>query len=126
MHNKLFLRLVAIVTLSAFTACASSTVIESRPPGAKVILNGESVGKTPYTMTDTKFVGSTTTVRLELDGYEPYNTAISRSEEVDIPPIIGGICLGASVVGLAFFLWSMKYKPTHVYELTPKGRASRL
>lgn len=128
MHNKFFLRLVAVATVLAFfSACASSTVIESKPSGAKVFLNGEPVGKTPYTMTDTKFVGSSTTVRLEAEGYEPYTAVVSRTEEVDVPPIVAGICLGASVVGLAFFLWAMKYKPNHTYELTPlRGGSSTM
>lgn len=126
MHNKIFLRLVAVTTVLAFfSACASSTVIESKPSGAKVFLNGEPVGKTPYTMTDTKFVGSSTTVRLEAEGYEPYTTVISRTEELDVPPLIGGICLGVTTfVGFAFLLWVMKYKPNHTYELAPRGGGS--
>lgn len=127
MHNKIFLRLVAVTTLLAFfSACASSTVIESKPSGAKVFLNGEPAGKTPYTMTDTKFVGSSTTVRLEMEGYEPYTAVISRTEELDVGPLIAGICLGpvTFLVGFAFLFWVMKYKPNHLYELQPRGGGS--
>src|SRR3712207_7604478 len=63
--------------------------------------------------------------RLEMEGYEPYTAVISRTEEIDVPPIVAGICLGASVVGLAFFLWAMKYKPNHTYELTDR-KSTRL
>lgn len=125
MHNKIFLRLVAVTTVLAFfSACASSTVIESKPTGAKVFLNGEPVGKTPYTMTDTKFVGSSTTVRLEAEGYEPYTAVISRTEEVDVGPVVAGICMSWTFLGLAFFLWTMKYKSNHMYELQPRGGGS--
>jgi hypothetical protein len=88
-------------------------MIQSNPSGAKVYLNGEPVGTTPYTHQDTKIVGSTTIVKLEKEGYEPLNTFFSRNEEADIGAIIGGIFVWVP------FLWTMKYKPTHTYELTP-------
>ena len=96
-----------------FSSCASTTMIRSNPTGAKVYLNGESVGTTPYTHKDTKIVGSTTTVELKLEGYETLNTTFSRNEQVDIGAIIGGCFL------LVPFLWTMKYNPNHNYELTP-------
>ena len=53
------------------TSCASTTMIKSNPSGAKVYLNGEPFGTTPYNHRYTKIVGSTTTVKLEKDGYDP-------------------------------------------------------
>ena len=94
------------------TSCASMTMIQSNPSGAKVYLNGEPVGTTPYTHRDTKIVGSTTTVKLKKEGYAPLNTSFSRNEEVDVGAIIGGVFVFVP------FLWTMKYKPTHTYELT--------
>lgn len=96
-----------------FTSCASSTMIYSSPEGAKVYLNGEPVGKTPYLHTDTKIVGSTTTVRLEKEGYRPFHTSFSRDEAVDVGAIIGGLFVWVP------FLWTMKYKPSHTYEMIP-------
>ncbi|SFQ47754.1 PEGA domain-containing protein [Hymenobacter arizonensis] len=93
------------------SSCASSTMLQSLPTGAKVYLNGEAVGTTPYRHTDSKIVGSTTSVRLEKEGYETYNTAFSRDEEADVGAIVGGVFL------LIPFLWTMKYKPEHSYEL---------
>ncbi len=98
-----------------FTSCASTTTIQSNPSGAKVYLNGEPVGTTPYTHQDTKIVGSTTIVKLEKEGYEPLHTAFSRDEEVDVGAIIGGVLVWVP------FLWTMKYKPLHTYELTPSS-----
>jgi hypothetical protein len=95
-----------------FTSCASTTVINSNPSGAKIYLNGEPVGTTPYTHTDTRIVGSSTSVKLEKEGYAPMNTSFSRDEEVDVGAVIGGVLV------LVPFLWTMKYKPTHMYELT--------
>jgi hypothetical protein len=96
-----------------WTSCTSTTMIQSNPSVAKVYLNGEPVGTTPYTHQDTKIVGSTTTVKLEKEGYETLHTSFSRDEEVDVGAIVGGIFV------LFPFLWTMKYKPTHTYELTP-------
>lgn len=97
------------------TSCASTTLIQSNPSNAKVYLNGEPVGTTPYTHHDTKIVGSTTMVKLEKEGYNPLHTSFSRDEEVDVGAIIGGIFV------LVPFLWTMKYKPTHTYELMPSS-----
>ena len=95
------------------TSCASSTVLQSTPAGAHVYLNGEAVGVTPYRYQDTKIIGATTDVRLEKEGYATLNTSFSRNEEADVGAIIGGVFL------LFPFLWTMKYKPVHSYELQP-------
>jgi hypothetical protein len=103
------------VTLLSVASCASTTMIQSQPPGAKLFLNGEPVGVTPYAMTDTKIVGSTTMVRLEAPGYEPTNGVIARNEEFDVGACIGGVFI------LFPFLWIMGYKPIHPFELRPLG-----
>jgi hypothetical protein len=96
-------------------SCASTTVIHSQPAGARIYLDGQPVGVTPYTMTDTKIVGSTTMVRLEYPGYEPTTGFISRNEELDVLALIGGLLV------LVPFLWIMDYRPMHVFELRPLG-----
>lgn len=93
------------------TSCASTTMIQSTPVGAKVYLNGENVGTTPYEHRDTKIVGSTTTVKLQKEGYEDLITSFSRNEQADVGAIVGGVFL------LFPFLWTMKYKPHHNYEM---------
>src|SRR5690606_24810104 len=67
--NRVLVSSIALALVVA-TACTSSTMIQTNVP-ASVYLDGEYVGTTPYTMTDTKIVGSTTTLRLEAPGYEP-------------------------------------------------------
>lgn len=95
------------------TSCASTTMIQSSPNGAKLYLEGETAGRTPYSLTDTKIVGSCTSVRLEKPGYETFNADICKNEQVDVGAVIGGIFF------LFPFLWTMKYKPVHRYDLTP-------
>jgi len=109
------IRATAALVLVAFSGCASTTVIRSNPSGARLYLNGEAVGQTPYTMTDTKIVGATTTVRLEQPGYEPTMATITRSEEFDVGACIGGVLV------LVPFLWIMGYKPDHTFEMRPAG-----
>jgi hypothetical protein len=105
--------LICAVTLAAFAGCASTTTIQSQPPGARVLLNGAVVGNTPYTMTDTKIVGSATQVRLEYPGYQPVDAVVTRNEELDVLALVGGIFL------LVPFLWIMKYRSTHMFALQP-------
>ncbi|WP_163707290.1 PEGA domain-containing protein [Mangrovibacterium lignilyticum] len=104
---------VFLAGLMLFASCKSTTMIISDPPGAKLYLNGESAGVTPYQYRDTKIVGSTTDVKLVKEGYADFYTAFSRNEKADAGAIIGGLFL------LFPFLWTMKYKPTHTYELIP-------
>lgn len=105
-----------ILVASIFlTACGSTTIIQSMPSGARVYLNGEPVGTTPYAHRDTKIVGTMTAVKLEKEGYNPLFTSFSRDEEADVGAIIGGVFF------LFPFLWTMKYKPFRTYELTPES-----
>lgn len=104
---------IGAVTLGAFSGCVSSTMLQSQPPGARVSINGMPVGNTPYTMSDTKIVGSSTQIRLEYPGYQPLDVTISRSEEIDPLPLIAGIFL------LVPLLWVMRYQAAHLYVLQP-------
>lgn len=98
-----------------FSSCASSTLIDSVPSGAKLYLDGEMVGVTPYTMSDTKILGTCTTVRLEKKDFHSYYGTICKVEEADPGAIIGGLFFWFP------FLWAMKYKPTHFYKLQEKS-----
>ncbi len=110
----------ALAILILGESCASSTNIFTEPKGADVYLNGIRVGKTPYTMTDTKIVGSITQLTLKKEGYEDMNVTIARNEELDVGALIGGILV------LIPFLWIQKYSPVHQYTLTPLGGTTPL
>ena len=102
------------------SSCSSATIIQSNPSGAKLYLNEQPRGVTPYRHRDTKIVGTTTYVRLEKEGYQPVNTSFSRDEEVDVGAIIGGIFLTFP------FLWIMKYSPSHIYQMNPLSGSAPL
>ena len=118
MRKKVILQITAVLLSSAilFSSCASTTIINSVPNGAKLYVDGEPVGTTPYTYTDTKIVGSATPLRIVLDGYEDFNGVLKRNEEANVGAIIGGIFL------LFPFLWTMDYKSAHTYELIPVNK----
>ena len=104
---------VIFVITVLFSSCASTTIIQSTPSGADVYLNSQKVGKTPYTMNDTKIIFTTTSVKIKKDGYKPFNTIITRNEAADVGPIIGGFFVTIP------WLWALKYNPVHKYELEP-------
>jgi len=109
-----FLRAIAAaVALVLASGCVSSTLLNTVPPGARVYVDGALVGQTPYMMSDTKIVGSVTHVRFHLEGYEPLDVAITRSEQFDVGACIGGVLV------LVPFIWIMGYNPQHLYELAP-------
>lgn len=99
--------------LILFTSCASSTIITTVPGDAKVYINGEYVGQTPYKHKDSKIVGSSNTIRVEKEGYETYNDTFSKDEKLAVGPLIGGVFL------LVPFLWIMKYEKGRIYDLSP-------
>jgi hypothetical protein len=96
---------------NGFAACASTTVIKTEPPGAKIYADGSVLGESPVFYGDEKIVGSTTHLLIKKDGCEPLQAKLSRNEEVQVGPLIGGLIF---VVPL---LWVMGYKPTHTFEL---------
>jgi len=115
MKKSIYLKIssATLAVVMLFASCSSTTLITSVPNGAKVYINGESVGTTPYQYSDNKIVGSTISVELRKEGYENFYTSFSRDEQVDAGAIIGGFFF------LFPFLWTMKYKATHNYELVP-------
>lgn len=106
-------KLLCFILALSVTACASTTAINSQPSGAVLYLNGEKVGTTPYTHSDTKIIGSTNTVVLKKEGYQDFSSTFSRNENVNAGAIIGG------VFALVPFLWAMDYKPSYNYEMQP-------
>ncbi|HEX4924137.1 MAG TPA: PEGA domain-containing protein [Bdellovibrionales bacterium] len=104
---------LSIIVLSfLIAACASSTVINTEPQGAQVVIDGQVRGTTPYTYTDRKTIGSTTRVTLKKEGYEDFEALLVRNEEFD-----AGACAGG-VFTLIPFLWVQKYAPERMYELS--------
>jgi len=116
------LKLTSLVVVASilFSGCVSSTLIQSSPPGAKVYIDGEPMGVTPYWHADSKITGSITNVDLVKEGYEPLYSSFIKAEQVNVGAVIGGLIVWP------FFLWMMDYNPEHNYELIPLKNQSNV
>ncbi len=92
-------------------SCSSTTLIQSTPSGADVYIDNQKRGVTPYSYSDTKIVGSTTSITLKKQGYQDLRVLLQRNERADVGAIIGGCFV------LVPFLWTMQYDPAHNYEM---------
>ncbi len=117
-RKNVFLKISSLLfsAVILFSSCASTTMITSKPSGAKIYMDGEYVGTTPYKHKDTKIVGTRTNVELKKEGYEAFTTELRKNEKADVGAIIGGVFF------LVPFLWTMKYNPDHNYELIPETK----
>ena len=109
--------ILAVASILFLSGCTSLTQIQTIPPGAKIYVNDEFYGETPYTLSDTKIIFSSTSLRFEKSGYKSFNTVILRNEEIDPGPVVCGL-----IFTPVWWLWAMKYKPVHTYELVPEER----
>lgn len=104
--------LAAMLVLSLlFLSCSTSTIIKSVPAKAKVYVNDEYKGETPYTLSTRSIIGSSTKIKLSKRGYADYNVVIKRDEKASIPMIVVGVFC------FPFFLWVTDYDPEHTYKL---------
>ncbi len=109
---------VIIAVASLLASCSSTTLIQSNPPKAKIFFDDFFMGETPYYHTDSRIVGSSFTIKLEKEGYQPLVSIITKDEEPDLGAIIGGCFF------VVPFLWTLKYQEVHSYELKPLNAAN--
>jgi hypothetical protein len=102
----IFMVLVFMVTIG----CKSSVKINTIPAGAKVYIDGEYRGETPYVQTDSKSFLSNTTLRLTKEGYTDFTTPLVKDQ------FSATACCGG-VLFLVPFLWIMDYSPEKTYEM---------
>ena len=104
-------KLIALAMAFFFLfGCASSTLIKSNPPGAKLYLDGQDLGETPYTYSDKAAAGTMRTVKLKKEGYKDFNGTIKR-EKLSVGALIGGIFL------LVPLIWILEYPPEYNFEM---------
>jgi hypothetical protein len=105
------MKIVALMTVFFFLfGCASATVIKSNPPGAKLILDGQFKGETPYTYSDSSAAGTMRTVILKKGGYKDFTGHIKR-EQLSVGALIGGILL------LIPLIWVLEYPSEYTFEM---------
>ncbi len=110
---------IVVVGLSLFfftlASCSSSTMIMSNPSGAKAYIGGSYIGTTPCEYSDMKVTGSSTSIRLEKEGYEPAQGIISKNGDLNVGALIGGIFFWFP------FIWIFGYRDSYQFELQPVG-----
>lgn len=81
--NRILLHLVIISLALGLTSCATiintttqNVEIASEPQNARLTIDGKKFGITPQVVNIER--GSNHVIKLELDGYEPYETQVTR------------------------------------------------
>lgn len=114
----------AIIPALLFCSCSSSMKIDSDPQGARVYINREYKGDTPYVYTDKKVFWTELDVTLKKENYKDFNILI-RKNEGDINTKAGcGALVCLPIWGLPFVLWVFDYPAEKKYELEPLNKNS--
>lgn len=113
MERMAFTRITGSILILVILAsgCASSTVLTTTPAESDVYVQGQRLGKTPYTYSDRKIIGASTLVTFKKDGYEAYNATIRKNKKLNV---------GALISGLLFvwpLFWVMGYDKAYSYDL---------
>ncbi len=112
----MFFRIISICVASSLISCASTTSIRvvdrngNIDRNVKVYVDGQYQGTGEVLHSDTKVVGSTTSVNLRKAGCQSQSVMFSRTERLSVGALIGGLFFWIP------FLWIMGYNPTHNYE----------
>lgn len=94
-------------------SCSSTTLLISTPPDAKVYIDGKYKGYTPYRHSDASISGSQKIVEIKKEGYDDFQTILTKKGRAHAGAIVGGIFL------LIPFIWVVQYDLQYKYELTP-------
>lgn len=113
-----------ILSTLVISACSSSMKISTVPEGAKVYIDQEYKGVTPYVHSDQRPFWTDLNVKFVKDDYEDFNVVLRKSDgELNYGAGCGSICL-LPIAGLPFSLWLFNYPEEKKFELVPKKRAS--
>jgi hypothetical protein len=81
--RKIYILTIVTVCMIAFSACSTilnttsqDVELKTTPPNAKIIIDGKKFGTTPQVVNLDR--GSNHIVKLDLDGYDPYEIQLTR------------------------------------------------
>lgn len=108
-------KILAVLICLAFlvVGCSSTVKIQSLPGEAKVYIDGEYKGMTPYYQKDTKPFFLPGQLRLSKEGYEDFVVDLKR-DKFSTANCIGGVFVWVP------FLWVLEYDAEKTYELKKK------
>jgi hypothetical protein len=106
-------RLTAIVLCAAvLSSCATTTTINSVPPGATVYIDDRVMGQTPVRYSDSSVFWQRHDLQLRKQGYRSRQIRL-RKDQLRVGPLVGAIFV--VVPGM----WLLGYPPAMTYELEP-------
>ena len=113
--NRLLQSLKALkwLPLAGAVACASTKIIETQPPGARVFVDGQYVGTTPYELTARRVFWQKKVIRVKKEGYHPQDFVASRGERLNPGAFIGGFFFWP------LFFWAGAYDDETTLYLSP-------
>ncbi len=99
-----------LVVSILLAGCASRTIIKSCPAGANVYIDNRQMGVTPLEYSDYGVAGTEKNLRLEKEGYKPFQTVMTK-DKFQVLPFIGTLfCLFP-------FAWIFGYPEEQTYDL---------
>ena len=105
-------KLIALMTIFFFLfGCASATIIKSKPSGAKVYLDGELKGETPYIYSSAGIWGTKKMVVLKKEDYKESVQQIKKDHVNWVTVIIGAL------VFYPLLLWGADFPTEYTFEL---------
>ena len=116
-------KVVSVALLVAFSSgCTSTTLINTRPTGARVEVDGRYIGDAPASYSETVTAWTRNQVRLTLAGYKQNIGFISADNWVG-SKVAGSVILGLTclpLIGFIGLIWSTEYRPSYDFLLEPE------
>lgn len=109
------MRSLLLIVVAFAAGCASTTVINTQPPGAMVIMDGATWGQTPYAFTETVSVFTKHVVTLHRDGFQDLTAVIAADQWQTGKVVLSILCFWP---GLFF---STEYAPAYNFTMMPAG-----
>jgi len=100
-----------------FSGCSTFVTFNTQPQGAKIYINENPVGKTPFTYSLSDFVFDNYNIKITKEGYKEIICPLEK--ELKPGPFILGLFLA-----WPFLLWCYGPKTNYYFELTPAGKDS--
>ncbi len=104
-------KVIALMTAFFFLFCGcATTIIKSKPQGAKVYMDGELKGETPCAYTNAGGVGTSKIVTLKMEGHKD-NVGQIKKNKPSWPVIVLGL------FAWPFLIWAADFEPEYTFEM---------
>ncbi len=109
-----FLTQFAIYSSFIVSGCLSQTLIDSKPTGAKVLIDDEIAGETPLVFQDRPTIWTSHQIQVDADGYHPITAQIRPYKWNGTRAVTASaLTLGTGLI------WAVDYRPSYLFILPP-------